>query len=82
MSNLTAKLRLALQWRDAVADGEMIQAPHYTKEYMGFKEGVFQAELDAICDAANMFYSEMGSPLRIWNSMGELRPMEVRDVKP
>ncbi len=74
----TDKIRLALQWREDVESGEMIEARNYDKTYMGFGE-VSQKELDAICKAINVFYAEMGSRLRIHNSMGELRPGKTLD---
>lgn len=72
----TAKLQKALRWRDDVEDGEMIESHNYRKEYMGFNK-ISQKELNAICEAANCYYSLMGSSLRIGNSMGELKPGKV-----
>ena len=67
------KLATALQWRDDVASGEMIETFAYTRTYLGFNQ-ISQQELNAICDAANLYYTQMDSPLRISNSMGELIP--------
>lgn len=68
-----AKLRLALQWAEDCINGEMIEAPNYTRQYLGFPCSVSQRELDAICLALNTFYDALASPLRVGNSMGELR---------
>ena len=73
----TSKLKLALQWREDVAGGEMIEqqkdGESYTRTYLGFKS-VSQDELNNICDAANTWWEKSGSDLRIGNSMGEIIP--------
>jgi hypothetical protein len=71
MSN---KLIRALQWRDDVESGEIIERQHYRHDYMAFPNGVTQKELDTICLAANAFYKVIGSNVRIGNHMGELIP--------
>ena len=68
------KLAVALQWRDDVASGEIIEcSPRYFKTHLSVCP-VSQDELEVICDAANTYYKGIGSALRISNYMGELRP--------
>jgi hypothetical protein len=73
----TSKLITALRWREDVAGGEMIEqrkdGESYTRTYLGFKS-VSQDELDNICEAANTWWKESDSDLRIGNSMGEIIP--------
>lgn len=86
MSNLTARLQLALQWRDDVASGDMIErspsgGPQYCRSHLSVEGSVSQVELEAICQAANSFYRAMRSDLRIGDSMGELIPGLAKDPR-
>lgn len=76
--SLTTNLRLALQWRDAVAAGrleEIAEMPgHGFKAYYSYAGSISQDELEHVCRAANRAYKARGSPLRIADSMGELLP--------
>ena len=70
----TARLRLALQWAEDKIDGELIEQGSYCRTHLGYDNyPISQRELDAICRAANMFYEQLDSPVRLWNSMGEIR---------
>lgn len=68
------KLRLTLQWAQDRINGEMIEAPNYKMNYLGFNGTVSQRELDAICGAVNLFYMSLSSPIRITNAAGEIIP--------
>jgi hypothetical protein len=69
----TRKLKLAMQWREELETGELIECKNYTRSYMGF-DSVSQDMLDNICEVANLWWERRGKPLRIFNSMGEIRP--------
>jgi hypothetical protein len=68
------RLRLALQWRDDIERGDMIQRQGYKPTHLFFVGEVKMEEFAAICDAANTFYKGVGSPLRMRPEMGEIRP--------
>ena len=68
------KLALAIQWREDVASGEMIQTPDYNRGYLAFERGVSWLELEAICIAINTYYSAMSSNLRVMHGGRKLRP--------
>lgn len=68
------KLAQAIEWREAVASGEMVETRDYTKHYMGYSDITSQKELDAICTAINAYYQAMNDDKRIVNYKGELIP--------
>lgn len=70
------KLALAIQWREDVDRPEMIETPGYNRTYLAYRDSpyVSQEELDAICEAVNLYYILMGDNKRINNHMGELIP--------
>ena len=67
------KLVRAIEWREAIQSEEMIEAPNYRKDYLGYSS-ISQKELNIICEIANDYWKKMDSPLRIGNSMGEIIP--------
>ena len=70
-------LAQAIHWREDVNSGEMIEAPNYKHDYMGYQQ-ISQQELNAICASINLYYEQMNSSLRITNHMGELIPCQIK----
>lgn len=67
------KLILTLRWITDVERGEMIEAPSYTRTYLGFPQ-VSQKHLTRICVIVNLILAFEKSAYRITNSMGEIIP--------
>lgn len=70
-------LRIALFWRDAVAHKTIEERKGFTHEYMQahfLGDVVSQTEIDAICEAANLFYERVHLPYRMRNLAGEFLP--------
>jgi len=66
-------IEMALRWVRDLQIGEMIECPGYDKTYMAYSS-ISQEDLNFICKVINEVLKYKGITLRIYNSMGELRP--------
>lgn len=69
------KLILTLRWITDVERGEMIEAPSYRRNYLGFPQ-VSQTHLTRLCVIVNLVLAFEKSAYRITNAMGEIIPFE------
>jgi len=67
------KLTHAIKWREQVEDKTLVEVSGYSFDYMGY-DTISQDELDEICQRANNKWIDEDSSLRVYNSMGEIRP--------
>ena len=66
-------LALAIQWREDVARGEMIEAPGYTEDCLTLGYTPW-CELEAICYAINVYYAITGSNSRVRHKGWVIKP--------
>lgn len=82
MLDIIEKGQLAIKWRLDVERGEMIECTangqQYCRTHLTFRGESRQEQLNGICCTVNAFFERAGSPLRVTNYMGELRPDTAR----
>ena len=70
-------LRRLCQWLEELNNGEMIEGPNWSRNYLGF-DSITQQELDTLALLANGFLINYRDGFLLGNSMGEIIPGKMQ----